>query len=785
MSLTTQPDPTRSLLAPEIALLLGHWVTLLALAVVLLAIAGRVGRGVGLPYIFREDEQVFAPGRNADPNATPRQQAVHLALASPALWSGFGFVATFGLFWIAAHIPRPVGCAGCATLLFDRQAAPRGGIWLLVALSVAAGLVLVASWTELRRQLADFTTRDGRAIRAEMLRTAIGCVMGAALALLAWLIAPLASGAIRNWIVAAPYLGLLVWLFWRRSVLPCLSLFSLIIGVILVGLLLPDALRPWSEALLALLVVVIIVINRGRTRYRLPGFEALYDQPLNPQNKDETAQPQPSDSAPALIPPVVALNGWLARRHSSGRQDKPVLVLVATSGGAYRAAFWTALLLDRLIADSRPGGRWPGLADDIRLLTGASGGMVGAAYFAAMAAEGTLPDGIADRISRDTKRRMGSADGDARLHPIARDSLSPIVHRMVTRDLGHLIWPGRPRDDRGRVLDRQWTTLERSFASVRHSEMQGIAPSVILSPMLVETGAVALFSNLDLMALRRRALPPDAADGDENKASVEVFRTFGGSQDRVSIATAVRLNATFPYVSPAISLPTSPDRRPVDAGYYDNYGIDLLTGWLDQPEIRNWIAANCARVAVIRIRAFPAEPLTRPPSGAARAMQFLTSPIEGLMSARRSGQMFRNDQQLAQTRRQYEAAMGREAFDVFTFEANTDVSLSWYLRCDEFRALDRLLCPPVAEDLVWDADQIRNRAAAPPPHAGLPTSPGLTRKQIEDWSTPHFQNDHEMLIAALQRRDPQALWAQFLHHRAKIAGELTRLETFCGRSNQP
>ena len=48
-----------------------------------------------------------------------------------------------------------------------------------------------------------------------------------------------------------------------------------------------------------------------------------------------------------------------------------MLVLLATSGGAYRAAFWTSLLLDRLIAESRPGGRWPGLAGNIRLVTGA------------------------------------------------------------------------------------------------------------------------------------------------------------------------------------------------------------------------------------------------------------------------------------------------------------------------------------------------------------------------------------------------------------------------------
>lgn len=37
------------------------------------------------------------------------------------------------------------------------------------------------------------------------------------------------------------------------------------------------------------------------------------------------------------------------------------------------------------------------------------------------------------------------------------------------------------------------------------------------------------------------------------------------------------------HISPAISLPTSSDQRAVDAGYYDNCGIDLLTASLGQP----------------------------------------------------------------------------------------------------------------------------------------------------------------------------------------------------------
>jgi hypothetical protein len=34
------------------------------------------------------------------------------------------------------------------------------------------------------------------------------------------------------------------------------------------------------------------------------------------------------------------------------------------------------------------------------------------------------------------------------------------------------------------------------------------------------------------------------------------------------------------YVSPAAWLPTKPRVRIVDAGYYDNYGVDIAAHWL-------------------------------------------------------------------------------------------------------------------------------------------------------------------------------------------------------------
>ena len=48
-----------------------------------------------------------------------------------------------------------------------------------------------------------------------------------------------------------------------------------------------------------------------------------------------------------------------------------------------------------------------------------------------------------------------------------------------------------------------------------------------------------------------------------------------------------------------------PPRRVVDAGYYDNYGVDLATSWIYVHQ--KWICENTSGVALIQIRAYPSE----------------------------------------------------------------------------------------------------------------------------------------------------------------------------------
>ena len=70
---------------------------------------------------------------------------------------------------------------------------------------------------------------------------------------------------------------------------------------------------------------------------------------------------------------LVQLNRWRAR---FPEDQKPTMVLLCASGGGKRAALWTFSALQA--ADSLSNGR---LMDNSVLITGASGGLIGASYF--------------------------------------------------------------------------------------------------------------------------------------------------------------------------------------------------------------------------------------------------------------------------------------------------------------------------------------------------------------------------------------------------------------------
>jgi hypothetical protein len=402
---------------------------------------------------------------------------------------------------------------------------------------------------------------------------------------------------------------------------------------------------------------------------------------------------------------------------------KPPLVIVTVSGGGIRSSVWTATVLRRL--EQALGSRFP---THIRILTGASGGMVGGSYYA------TTFD---PETGREDPRRGVSLDEV--VDRMARNQLDSVLGQMVFADLPSILNPFPHHEDRGRILEEAWKRLgpgpdgsqspfDRGIADYAADELLGRRPSLVYTPMMVEDGRRLLISNLDLSFVARNlggmilengsrkinhlAYLDDKSDRaillkDDlfSLSAVEFFRVFPGAWD-FRISTATRMSASFPWVSPTVSLPTSPPRRIVDAGYYDNYGVNLAAMWLT--ELREWIMNHTSGVLIVQIRDHASQnPRTNldfdrdtgqggeTAGGSvddltwqairrvlAPGLQSIITPLQGVSAARQWTMSFRNDEQVELLDEIFQG-VNAQFFRTVVFECPVEASLSWKLGTQE------------------------------------------------------------------------------------------------------
>ena len=136
-----------------------------------------------------------------------------------------------------------------------------------------------------------------------------------------------------------------------------------------------------------------------------------------------------------------------------------------------------------------------------------------------------------------------------------------------------------------------------------------------LLDLTINHGNALTEPDFDLLRRQFRDDNPDAPDRNDpddydltypNLASVsavEFFPLLGEpSRDNLKLASAVLMSSTFPYVTSAAALPTDPPRHVVDAGYYDNYGVNLAASWVWSHRL--WISRHASGVLLVQARAF-------------------------------------------------------------------------------------------------------------------------------------------------------------------------------------
>lgn len=427
-------------------------------------------------------------------------------------------------------------------------------------------------------------------------------------------------------------------------------------------LVLPALAGGWVKSrviLVGLLVILVVWANNDPYKHQFPNLHDYYPEgrPAPGAVATQASPPSPSERPVRLRPLVealyfvpeppplppggvtlvddrAALSAWRGVLTRREEKVKPKLAVVVVSGGAMRSAYWTATVLERLEAEI------PGFSRHVRVIAGASGGMVGAAFYV-----------------EELRRRAADAGHAPRPFPaiLPRKSLDPVARYIACRELWHALLPVRWASDRGVALEQDWRDLRQPFAKYREFEGQGRIPSLIVSPMMVDDGRRLLISNLDLWDLTRTLgsmITEHYAGTDQHiysLSAIEFFRVFPGATG-FELATAVRMNASFPYVSPAVNLPTDPPRRVVDAGYYDNFGVQVASAWIEKN--LPWLLAETSGVVLVQIRDAISQiervEVRDAPRGyfadLGRSFQFFTSPVEGAEQARYTVSAFRNDQ---------------------------------------------------------------------------------------------------------------------------------------------
>lgn len=273
-------------------------------------------------------------------------------------------------------------------------------------------------------------------------------------------------------------------------------------------------------------------------------------------------------------------------------QEKPKLTLICTSGGGIRSALWTLFMLQQI--DNELGGK---LMRQTQLITGSSGGMIGAAYYRELFMK-KLQDPLIDISSTEYTDKM------------AKDLLNPLAFTIATSDLfiryrKFSDGPYRYTVDRGYMFEK---TLNQNLDSAFNKrlfdyivpEKNSEVPTLLLCPTIINDGRRLIISSQSVSYLTNC----DPGTNFTNQASeefVEFTKMFKNQNAwNLRFSSAIRMNASFPYVMPMVTLPSEPSIEVMDAGYRDNYGIRLAIKYIYN--YREWIASNTSGVVIIQIR---------------------------------------------------------------------------------------------------------------------------------------------------------------------------------------
>ncbi len=351
-------------------------------------------------------------------------------------------------------------------------------------------------------------------------------------------------------------------------------------------------LRGWAISALVLILVVFNILIKEKiiqSTYQVFGINynkktAVYDMNRlkalsNPQTYNEDKKET-----------IRILERWRSHFPDS---VKPKMIFICTSGGGQRAAVWTMRTLQ--YADSITKGQ---LFKQTRLITGASGGIIGASYYREL-------------YLQQQEGKIANADDFKYLYNISEDVLNPIVFSMVVNDLffrfqkftdgNHEYYKDRGYAFEQKIHENTNYVMYKRISDYKKPEEEAKIPMLILSPTIINDGRKLFISPLNIAYMTTNHESNVNSDFQEKLKGIEFKKIFEEQEaSDLHFMSALRMSATFPYITPNVDLPSEPAMEIMDAGLSDNFGVKDATSFMYV--FKDWISTNTSGVIFINIR---------------------------------------------------------------------------------------------------------------------------------------------------------------------------------------
>ena len=283
---------------------------------------------------------------------------------------------------------------------------------------------------------------------------------------------------------------------------------------------------------------------------------------------------------------IEILNRWKEKNTPSGNSDyKPRMVIIVTSGGGLKMAIWTYYAMGYV--DSVLNGN---LLKHTQLITGASGGMLGAAY-------------LRENYLRVQEGKENDVFSLEKTNKLSQDILNPVFYTFAMSDwffrLQTFKYNGKTYfKDRAYVFEETinrniGNILDKPLSAYRKPVNEAKIPMMILTPSIENVGSRLFITSTNVSYLTK------SVQGSQIK-NIEFRYNYAPFQpDSLRYLSAIRMNASFPYVSPDVELPGYPKLYLIDAGLNDNFGI--MTAYQFICEFKEWIQQNTSGIILIRL----------------------------------------------------------------------------------------------------------------------------------------------------------------------------------------